>query len=84
MLSNTSIASLNEATKINFGEEAPFAGVILPTEQFMAVDAQLAACQYIQDHPLPCNEGIGLSGTVTVGIFSFSLGLLAGLFVLKK
>lgn len=84
MLSTTSRADIQNAKKISAGEEAPWSGVILPFEQVMFLDSELAACGYLKDHPAPCEEETDLKGMVTVGLFSFSLGALVGLFVIRK
>lgn len=76
-------AGISTAKKISLGEEAPFSGVIVPAEEFQFIDSELAACTYIQSHPQPCDNETDLKGMLTVGVFSFSLGLLASLLVKK-
>jgi hypothetical protein len=75
---------MKSARKISLGEEAPYSGVVIPAEQFMFMDSEMAACTYLQSHPAPCEEETDLKGMLTVGLFSFSLGALVGLFVIKK
>lgn len=73
-----------EARKISAGDEAPWGGVIIPPEQFQFIDAELASCTYLKSHPEPCQQETDLKGMFTVGLFSFSIGALVGLFVIRK
>lgn len=84
LLENKTIASEIEARKINAGEEAPWGGIIMPPEQFQFIDSELAACKYIADHPQPCPADSDFKDSITIGIFGFSLGAIAMLFVKPK
>lgn len=67
--------------KINTLDPAPFSGILVSPTRYNSYQADLKVLEYIQDHPPPCEEGIEYGALATVGIFSFSLGVLATILI---
>jgi len=68
---------------LNADEPAPYFGVLVPANRYKEKEADLNAFRYIKDHPPICEDDTDIKDSITIGLFSFSLGALVGALVFK-